>query len=192
VTDDATPSDADLALRGQAGDRHAFDLLVRKHKEPLYRFVRRYIGADDDAYDIIQDTFISAWMALRRYDRQKSFAAWLRAIALNKCRDFGRRQAVRRRVLRLIAPHERDASSDERSADAARETVTTKRLQRLDQAIADLPPFYKEPLLLTTIAGLSQQEAAVELQTTTKAIEMRIRRAKKKLAQALSDLKDEA
>lgn len=191
MTPEAPPSDADLALRAQAGDRYAFDQLVRRHKEPLYRFVRRYIGSDDDAYDIVQDTFISAWMALRRYELEKSFATWLRAIALNKCRDFGRRQTVRRRVLRLIAPHEANVLTNEESTDATREAFTTKRLQRLDQAIAELSPFYKEPLLLTTVTGLSQQEAAVELHTTPKAVEMRIRRAKKKLAQALSDLKEE-
>jgi len=191
VTDDM-PSDLNLALQAQTGERHAFDLLVRRHKDLLYRFVRRYIGNDDDAYDIVQDTFISAWMAMKRYDRQKSFTTWLRAIALNKCRDFGRRQTVRRRFLRLVAPNEQAAPSDwEPNVRAAQDAFETKRLQRLDRAIAELPPFYKEPLLLTTTAGLSQQAAAAELRTTTKAIEMRIRRAKKKLAEALSDLKGE-
>ena len=69
--------------------------------------------------------------------------------------------------------------------------LENKRLARLDQAIAALPPFYKEPLLLTTVSGLSQQDAAIQLNTTTKAVEMRIRRAKKKLGEALSDLKKE-
>jgi RNA polymerase sigma-70 factor (ECF subfamily) len=193
VTDDGTPSDVELALRAQIGERHAFDLLVRRHRELLYRFVRRYIGNDDDAYDIVQDTFISAWMAMRRYDREKSFTTWLRAIALNKCRDFGRRQSVRRRFLRFAAPNEPDAPQDwQPDIRAAQDALEIKRLQRLDRAIAELPPFYKEPLLLTTTAGLSQQEAAAELRTTTKAIEMRIRRAKKKLAEALSDLKGES
>ena len=55
----------------------------------------------------------------------------------------------------------------------------------MDRAIADLPAFYKEPLLLTVVSGVSQQEAADLLKTTPKAIEMRLRRARKKLAQAL-------
>lgn len=186
MTDDATRSDTELALRAQGGERHAFDLLVRRHKGPLYRFVRRYAGNDDDSYDIVQDTFVSAWMALQRYDRQKSFPVWLRAIALNKCRDFGRRQTVRRRFLRFIAPHEAEVSTEyEPEGDA----LEAKRLQRLDRAIAALPSFYKEPLLLTTVSGLSQQEAAAQLNTTTKAIEMRIRRARTKLREALLDPK---
>ena len=60
---------------------------------------------------------------------------------------------------------------------------------RLDAAIAALPAFYKEPLLLTAISGLSQKDAALQLNTTVKAIEMRVRRARQKLQQELS--KDE-
>jgi RNA polymerase sigma-70 factor (ECF subfamily) len=127
-------------------------------------------------------------VALKRYDRDKSFAVWLRAIALNKCRDYGRRQAVRRRFLRFFAPHESELAN-EPDVERTMEAAEAKRLQRLDKAIAELPAFYKEPLLLTTVTGLSQQETAKQLNTTAKAIEMRIRRARKKLAAALSDLK---
>ncbi len=191
MTDDTERSDAELALQAQAGEKHAFDLLVRRHKGPLYRFVRRYVGNDDDAYDIVQDAFISAWMALQRYDRRKAFSTWLRAIALNKCRDFGRRQAVRRRFRWMVAFHEAEPSAEHQEEIRELDRREDQRLKRLDQAIAQLRSFYKEPLLLTTIGRMSQEEAAKQLGTTTKAIEMRIRRAKKKLVVALSDLKGE-
>lgn len=182
-------SDAELARQAQAGKKHAFDQLVVRHKGALYRFVRRYIGDDDDAYDIVQDTFISAWMALGRYDLERAFPTWLRAIALNKCRDFGRRQAVHRHFLRFFAPQQSAIAAEGGSeASVERDLIETKRLQRLDKAIAALPPFYKAPLLLATVSGLSQQDIAKQLNTTTKAIEMRIRRAKKKLAGSLSDI----
>jgi RNA polymerase sigma factor CnrH len=191
VTDGADASDADLARRAQAGDKRAFDQLARRHKGALYRFIRRYVGHGDDAYDILQESFISAWLALPRYDGQRAFLTWLRAIALNKCRDQGRRLAVRRRILRLFAlerPQDPEAAPDARSEAEKREAY---RLMRLDEAIAQLPAFYKEPLLLTTVMGLSQQDTASQLNTTAKAIEMRIRRAKKKLAEAVSDLSGE-
>jgi RNA polymerase sigma factor (sigma-70 family) len=97
------PAEEGLAAAAQAGDRGAFERLVKAHKLPLYRFMRRYIGNADDAYDLLQETFISAWLARQRYDPQQSFSVWLRAIALNKCRDHGRRLAVRRRLLGLLA-----------------------------------------------------------------------------------------
>jgi RNA polymerase sigma-70 factor (ECF subfamily) len=176
-----------LALAAQAGDRAAFEVLVGRHKSPLYRFVRRYVGEADDAYDVVQDAFVSAWTALQRFDPEQSFATWLRAIALNKCRDYGRRRSVRRRVLQLFAaetiqPIRMEPLDSDRDADR----LELERLARLDRAIVQLPRLYKEPLLLTTVSGLTQQQAATELRTTTKAIEMRIRRAKRRLIELLS------
>ncbi|MBY0508607.1 MAG: RNA polymerase sigma factor [Rhodospirillaceae bacterium] len=179
-------SDATLALRARDGNRKAFDQLIIRHKVPLYRLVRRYVGNPDDAYDVLQESLIAAWLALRRYDPAREFSIWLRAIALNKCRDFARRQAVRGRFLRLLAFQRVDEQVV--SELSSKETIDDVRLQRLDEMIATLPVFYKEPLLLTMVTGLSQQEAAAQLRTTPKAIEMRLRRAKKKLAEALSDL----
>lgn len=187
MSEDPSEIDRPLAIAAVGGDRRAFEELVRRHKGPLYRFVRRYVGEPDDAYDVVQDSFVSAWISLRRFDVMKSFGAWLRTIALNKCRDYGRRKSVRRRLLSLFAL-ERQPSAQMASADSPldEDPEGSLRLRLLDQAIAELPRLYKEPLLLTTFSGLTQQEAAVELKTTTKAIEMRIRRAKKKLTEALS------
>jgi RNA polymerase sigma factor CnrH len=183
VTD--TESDEALAARAQEGNRGAFDALVRRHKTNLFRFVRLYVGQPDDAYDVLQDTFISAWEGLRRYDPNRAFSPWLRTIALNKCRDFARRQAVRRRLLQVFSWQEAGATaSDARAADA--DAAKNERLLRLDRAIAGLTPFYKEPLLLTAVSGMSQQDAATQLKTTAKAIEMRIRRARQKLAEAMA------
>jgi RNA polymerase sigma factor (sigma-70 family) len=193
VTDEAQLSDRDLAVGAQNGDKRAFEGLVQRHKGPLFRFVRRFIGNDDDAYDIVQDSFVSAWMALGRFERSKSFAAWLRAIALNKCRDHGRRQSVRRRFLRLIGARDTAiAVSSDPFLDQEEERRETARLAQLDRAIAELPNFYKEPLLLTTVSGLSQQEAASQLKTTTKAVEMRLRRARKMLTEVLGSPKTDA
>jgi RNA polymerase sigma factor CnrH len=172
-------SDQDLAKLAANGDRAAFGELVCRYKEPLYRFVRRYVGNGDDAYDLIQDSLLAAWMALDRYDASRPLGPWLRTIALNKCRDFSRRQSVRRLFLNLFAAQSEShtAPAESRSEDAG--------LDQLDQAIATLPAFYKEPLLLTAVSGLSHQEAAEILKTTPKAIEMRLRRARKRLARSL-------
>ncbi len=62
--------DAALAAAVMAGDNRAFTQLMRRHKDGLYRFVRRYVGDADEAYDLVQDTFVAAWHALAGYDRQ--------------------------------------------------------------------------------------------------------------------------
>lgn len=187
MTDEAGPSDADLAQRAVDGDERAFSTLVRRHKDGVYRFARRYVGDADAAYDIVQETFVAAWTALRRYDPKRSFTTWLRAIALNKCRDRGRRAAVRRLVFgdRHLESTEAVVQSDP-APDAEAALVAVQRLQALDRAIATLPAQLKEPLLLTQFEGLSQQEAATVLGVTAKAVETRVRRARQRLAEIIS------
>jgi RNA polymerase sigma-70 factor (ECF subfamily) len=95
--------------------------------------------------------------------------------------------SVRRRFIRFFAPAQAELDSATGAIAASEhDSAESARLDRLDEAIAALPAFYKEPLLLTTVSGLSQQQAAEQLRTTPKAIEMRIRRARKNLSEALA------
>ena len=180
-----TDTDEQIAVAAKDGNREAFEFLVRRHKADIYRFVRRYIGQGDDAYDILQNCFVSAWTGLARYDSARPFLPWLRVIALNKCRDFARRQKVRRLILKAFAAETEGPETYSPAEGHDDLGAEAERLSRLDKAIARLPAFYKEPLLLTTVSGLSHVEAAEELGTTPKAIEMRLYRARKKI---LSDL----
>lgn len=179
-------SDELLAARAAGGNHAAFDSLMRRYKAPLYRFIRRYVGEPDDAYDLLQESFISAWSALHRYDPQRPFSPWLRRITLNKCRDFGRRQTVRRALLRLLALGANEPALSEFDA-VEEELEASARLARLDKAIAGLPALYKEPLLLTTVEGLSHEDTAKVLNTTPKAVEMRLYRARRRLSVIMGD-----
>jgi RNA polymerase sigma-70 factor (ECF subfamily) len=174
-----TESDEEIAAVAKKGNRGAFDMLVNRHKGALYRFVRRYVGNSDEAYDVLQDCFIAVWQALPRYDTARAFLPWLRMIALNKCRDFARRQKVRRLFLKAFALDTQDR--EKLSVLDGEGDPKEARLSRLDKAISRLDPFYKEPLLLTTISGLSHIETAALLKTTPKAVEMRIYRARKRI-----------
>lgn len=173
MTTAGADSDEAIAAVARTGDRKAFAQLVERHKGTIYRFVRRYVGQSDDAYDVLQDCFIAAWQALARYDPSRPFLPWLRVIALNKCRDYGRRQRVRNLVMKTFAL-EPGPAPDTRETESESE-----RLSQLDAAISRLNPFYKEPLLLTMVSGLSHSDAAAILKTTPKAVEMRIYRARK-------------
>jgi RNA polymerase sigma-70 factor (ECF subfamily) len=90
--------------------------------------------------------------------------------------------------MRVFLSEQPDAPTTETS-DRAREDAAAhdEQLTRLDRAIAGLPAFYKEPLLLTAVSGLSHAEAAILLKTTPKAIEMRLARARRKLSQAVRE-----
>ncbi|MGE3333592.1 MAG: RNA polymerase sigma factor [Rhodospirillaceae bacterium] len=188
----AEQPDAVLAVEAQNGSRQAFDVLVLRHKDQIFRIARHYIGNAADSLDILQDTFVAAWLGLKRYDPARDFGAWLRTIALNKCRDFGRRQTVRRKATRLFGLLDvREASEPSPDVAAERAGAEAGRLQALERAIAMLPSSLKEALVLTAFAGLSQQEAAAQLDTTPKAIEMKVRRAKQRLEELLTSNRDQ-
>lgn len=175
--------DAALAAAAIAGDNRAFTELMRLHKEALYRFIRRYVGDADEAYDLLQDTFLAAWSGLPGFDSTRPMRAWLRRIALNKCRDWSRRRSVRRFFF-AAAPIDNNAH---RVATPVSETdpEQERRLADLDRQIANLPAGLKEPLLLTQFEGLSHKDAAQILNISPKAVEMRIYRARAQLASGL-------
>jgi RNA polymerase sigma factor CnrH len=179
----APGGDDDDALIAAAlgGDNAAFSTLMGRHKEGLYRFVRRYVGDADESFDLVQESFVAAWSALNTFERGRSFPVWLRRIALNKCRDWSRRRAVRRFFF-AAAPLE---AADRMPATPGNDAPQEARLATLDQAIAALPAQLKEPLLLTVFEELSQAEAATLLGISAKAVETRVYRSKQKLREAL-------
>lgn len=182
--DDAT--DAELASRAVAGEDRAFTLLMRRHKDGLYRFVRRYVGDADAAYEVVQESFVAVWNNLARYDGARPFGSWLRTIALNKCRDRGRRESVRRLVFgtRTLESEAVLAQADQ-DPNAEATLIGRQRQVALDRAIAALPAKLKEPLILTSFEDFSHQAAGELLGVSAKTIETRVYRARRKLSEAL-------
>ena len=176
--------DAVLARRAAAGDEPAFSQLMRRHKGTLHASARRHVGDQEAARDVVQDSFVAAWKALDRYDPARPFSTWLRAIALNKCRDHGRRLVVRRLILgerSIDAPGTPDYADE--GLDPEAQTERAQQLSRLEAAISRLPVQLKEPLILTYLEGYSPQEAADLLGVSAKTIETRAYRARKRLAE---------
>ncbi|MEO9130845.1 MAG: RNA polymerase sigma factor [Sphingomonas sp.] len=181
-----TLSDGELAALSLVGRQTAYAEIMRRHGPPVFRLVRGYIGDADEALDLSQDTFIAAHQALRRYDQSRPMRTWLLAIALNKCRDWGRKRVVRR-FLSFAGPidakAENVADEEPRIDDAA---ADRQALDRVSRAIAGLPVNLKEPLILRTIEGLSQTETAGILSISEKAVETRLYRARAKLKDKLN------
>ena len=172
-----------LQTRAAHGDVVAFEALMRDTKAGLYRFVRRYVGDADETYDLVQEAYAAAWLAIRRYEPERSFEAWLRTIAINKCRDWSRRRNIRRLFMGSTDLHSAEALAvPDDEAGAEDQYDAAEQAQRLHAAIAALPPKLKEPLLLTAIEERSHAEAAEILGLSAKAVEMRLARARQKLA----------
>lgn len=183
----AEPSDADLAQAAAGGDDRAFSRLVTRHKDGLHRLLRRYLGDPEEAREAAHEAFIAAWGALPRYDPARPFGAWLRTIAINKARDRGRRLAFRRLIFGDRPPEDTAARNHPDPARPPEEALLEQeRLRLLERAIAQLPASLKGPLLLTALEGCSQQEAAEILGLSVKAVETRVYRARRILADSLA------
>ena len=183
---DAEASDDTLARQAAEGDDRAFAVLVRRHKEPLYRLLRRYTGDSDEAYEAAHEAFIAAWSALKRYDPNRAFGPWLRTIAINKARDRGRRMLVRRVIFGSKDLDDTEALEKADPAPGAEHMVLEdEQARRLDRAVSRLPGPLKEALILTAFEGISQQQAAEMLGVSVKTIETRVYRARKLLLDQL-------
>jgi RNA polymerase sigma-70 factor (ECF subfamily) len=185
LTADDLSTDADLVRRAAAGEQRAFSMLVARHKHWLYRFVRRYVGDADEAQDVVQDAFVSAMSNLGRYDPQRPFEAWLRRIALNKCRDRARYNSVRRAFGLGRRETEAAVAAPDPAAGVEAAMSSNLALAALDKAVQALPKRLKEPLVLTILEGLSHKEAGQLLGLSAKAVELRVYRAKRRLALTL-------
>jgi RNA polymerase sigma-70 factor (ECF subfamily) len=178
-------SDADLARRTLEGQEGAFKALVARHKKWLYHFIARYVNNEADRQDILQESFVSSYFGLASFDSSRSFANWLRTIALNKCRDHGRRQTLRRFLLPWNgAAYE--TSIPDPAADIVEDIIKREELIGLHRAIMVLPQSLRDALILTSLEGLSYAEAAEILGTTAKGVEGLTYRARKRLAEKLS------
>ena len=188
MTSDAAASDSALAALAAAGDDRAFSALVQRHKDKLYRLLRRYTADSDEAYEAVHEAFIAAWGALARYDPERPFATWLRTIAINKARDRGRRMVVRRLIFGARGlDHAEVENTVDPATPADRLVIDQEAARRLDKAIGRLPDTLKGPLLLTAFEGYSQREAGEILGVSSKTIETRVSRARRLLAAHLGD-----
>jgi RNA polymerase sigma factor CnrH len=176
----AERSDAEVVALALAGRQDAYRELLARYREPIYRFVRASTGDAQEALDLTQDTFIAAFSALGRYDRSRPLLTWLRRIALNKCRDWGRRRRLRAMLWRtapIDAAH--DVPDDAIAPDV--QAADRTELVRVNATIARLPARLRETLILRTIEGLGQAETAEALGISEKAVETRLYRARSKL-----------
>ncbi len=181
-------SDRELAGLALAGQESAYGELMRRHRDAVFRLARGHVGSATEALDVTQETFISAFASLARYDRARPFRLWISRIAINKCHDWARRRAVRR-FFTFARPIEEAAAVADGAMTPEDEAQSQEGLARIQAAIAALPTNLKDVLLLRTIEGLSQVEVARTLGVSEKAVETRLYRARQKLGEDLRDMR---
>jgi RNA polymerase sigma factor (sigma-70 family) len=162
-----------LARLVARGEDRAFNALYERYKQPLYRYVRTIVGSDADAQDALQAAFLSALVALRRGRRDAPLRPWLFRIAHNEAVSLLRR---RRPTVEL------SALSPVALPSAAHVAQERERLQVLVQDLAQLGDRQRGALVMRELSGLSHEEIAAALETSTSAAKQAIFEARRALA----------
>jgi RNA polymerase sigma-70 factor (ECF subfamily) len=148
-----TVTDTDLAQRAAKGDPEAFGALVERWAPAVRRVARAALGDPDEADDAAQDAFLSAWTNVGSYDPTRPFGPWILRIAANRALDRGRKRKVR-----AAEPLLEDQAGSMAGPD--RETERSILRERLDVALAGLPPRQRVAVTMFDAEGYSHGEIA--------------------------------
>jgi RNA polymerase sigma-70 factor (ECF subfamily) len=187
---DAGPTaESILVRRAQAGDTAAFGELVSAYMHRCYYAALGMVGSPQDAEDLSQEAFVRAFRARARLDPERPFYPWLYQILRRLCYNFTRDTSSRRRKLEragwwLVAEATTRAAGD----DPERVRATDELRDRLEDAIAELPPAQREVFVLKEFEGLKYREIAELLDVPIGTVMSRLYAARQRLAQRLEGL----
>lgn len=188
----ASPTDEELIARFQQGDNYAFDLLVKRYKDPLMNFVFRFVGEKEEAEDIVQETFLRLYKNKHYYREIAKFSTWIYTIAGNLAKTELRRR--RRRKLLSISSFmtsEKDYDIPDEDSNPERETNTVVTDKIIQKAIDKLSPKFKQVIILRDIQGFSYEEIAEIVGIPLGTVKSRVNRARLKLQEDLKHLMNE-
>lgn len=181
--------DPDLPLWQELrqGNDAALDALMERHSGGLFRFIYRYVLNEEDARDLLQETFVRAYFKRHQFQPRARISTWLYRIALNLCRDHARSRSTKegRQTESLALPREEITGTTTTPSDHA---TTNEDMVLLEKSIQSLPHDLRVALILAVLEDKPQEECAQLLGISRKAVETRVYRARKLLTERLSSL----
>ncbi len=184
-----------LVERARAGERAAFDLLVAKYQRRLMRLLARLLNDPAEAEDVVQETFIKAYRALRHFRGDAAFYTWLYRIGINTAKNA----LLMRKRLAASSPVEPavikpDGGGEEerlRDINTPESMLASKQIaQTVNAAMDALPIDLRTAIALREIEGLSYEEIAQIMGCPIGTVRSRIFRAREAIARKLRPLLD--
>lgn len=167
--------ESELVARARAGERDAFEELVRRHADRLYAVVLRFLASSDEAQEVTQETFLRAWKGIDRFQGHSRFFTWLYRIGINEAKRRGSKRAP----VPVVSLDDEPIPEAPDWSEAPETRAHNADLRRvLEEAVRDLPLPYRAPLILRDIEGLSTREAAEIMDLGEAAFKTRLHRAR--------------
>jgi RNA polymerase sigma-70 factor (ECF subfamily) len=170
---------AQLVRQATGGDLEAFEELIRRLQRRVYGFAYQHLRDLDEAYDLTQEIFVKLFRNLSRYDAERPFEPWFWKLAANTTINYRRKRV----------PMPTDQSADQ-GVSSTQSTGPTHDPALVD-ALAQLDPAYRLPILLHYYADLPLEQVAQSLHLTVPAIKSRLHRARAQLRNSLAEFEEE-
>jgi len=181
-------SDLAVVARVRAGDHEAFRDLVERHSRSVFRLAYRLTGHEQDAEDVVQETFLKAFRQIAQFESRSSFSTWLYRIAVNCAHDLLRQRPRAGTRASIDDPDEGIAAQladGSAEADPARELARRQIDARVQAALAELSAQERSAFVMRHYEGLSIDEIGAALDLGTSAAKHSIFRAVRKLRRLL-------
>lgn len=178
-------SDEELALRARGEPRAPFEVLFERYQGPLYNFLLRQGAEEGRVDDLFQITFLKAYRALPSFREEARFKTWLYTIAVNALNDDRRADQRRGRPAELL---ETSAVTETVAHEASERT---EALERVKEALAQVPPRHRQLFTLVRFQGLSIAEGAAAAGMAPAVAKMTLFRVQKKIGEMLAPVKEE-
>ena len=184
--------DAEIARRVAGGDRNAFQLLMRRHNQLLYRTARSILKDDAEAEDAVQEAYLLAYRALDKFRGEAKLSTWLVRVVVNECIARLRKGKRRAEVIRLGAQTEAEGQEaepnmdDEKPEQPDQAAARAQARRLLETKIDALPDAFRTVFLLRAVEDMGVEEVAACLGIPPATVRTRFFRAKGLLREALS------
>jgi RNA polymerase sigma-70 factor (ECF subfamily) len=184
-TDDQT-----LIERCRSGDVAAFEPLVEKYRDRVWRLALNVVRDREDAWDVAQEAFIRAWQALPSFRGQSAFYTWLFRIVMNVAADRMRQRAARGRAFGTEPVPEEDweRTMPDQGPGPEDEALRAEERERIRRALSALPEHHRTVIMLNDLEGLSYREIAEVLDIPMGTVMSRLHNARKRLRDLLGPM----
>ncbi|USX17330.1 RNA polymerase sigma factor RpoE [Oxalobacteraceae bacterium OTU3REALA1] len=183
-----------LVDRVRAGDKQAFDMLVAKYQRRLMRLLSRIVHDPAEAEDVVQETFIKAYRALRHFRGDSAFYTWLYRIGINTAKNFLATQGRRTPTSTEADAEQAEGFNDGehlRDINTPESMLASKQIaQTVNAAMDALPVDLRTAIALREIEGLSYEEISDIMACPIGTVRSRIFRAREVIAEKLKPLLD--
>lgn len=176
---------AELVAAARDGDQSAFEELVRATYAETYTLAYRLTSDEEDARDVVQESYLRAYRGLRRFRGDAQFSTWLYRITANcASTHLARRHRYRHEQL----DHETPVFESHAGSDPSAQAEAGALRDRLTEALRELPPKLRAVVVLRDVYDLPHEAIAAELGISESAAKVRLHRARRKLRDRLFPL----